>query len=115
MLTSENISRPQLWVAYEPSAAVIAAVTALESDREALYKAQVQHGVQAPLAVDLRLAGMLCIMFCWCIMFSGVPCLLGCDVLLVHHVFWGIMFAGHHVCWDIMFARVSCVLLHHVC
>lgn len=60
MLTSENISKPQVWVAYEPSAAVIAAVTALEADREALYKAQVQHGVQAPLAVDLRLAGMGC-------------------------------------------------------
>lgn len=59
MLTSENISKPQLWVAYEPSAAVITAVTALEGDREALYKAQIQHGVQAPLAVDLRLAGVI--------------------------------------------------------
>lgn len=58
LLTSENVSKPQIWVAYEPSAAVIAAVTALESDREALYKAQVHHGIQANLAVDLRLAGM---------------------------------------------------------
>lgn len=57
ILTSENISKPQIWVAYEPTAQVVNAIQALEADREQLYKVQVQHGVQAPLAIDLRLAG----------------------------------------------------------
>ena len=57
ILTSENISKPQIWVAYEPSAEVVNAIQALEADREQLFKVQVQHGVQAPLVVDLRLAG----------------------------------------------------------
>ena len=59
ILTSENISKPQVWVAYEPTQKVVDAVQALEPERERLYKVQVQHGVQAPLAIDLRLAGML--------------------------------------------------------
>lgn len=59
IVTSERVSKPQLWVAYEPSAAVINAVRSLEVDREELYKAQVQHSVQVSLAVDLRLAGRL--------------------------------------------------------
>lgn len=59
ILTSENISKPQIWVAYEPSAEVVNAIQALEPNRELLYKAQVQHGVQAPLAIDLRLAGKI--------------------------------------------------------
>lgn len=58
ILTSENISKPQVWVAYEPTAEVVDAVQALEPERERLYKVQVQHGVQSPLAIDLRLAGM---------------------------------------------------------
>ena len=58
ILTSENISKPQIWVAYEPSAEVVTAIQALEANREQLHKAQVQHGVQAPLAIDLRLAGI---------------------------------------------------------
>ena len=58
ILTSENISKPQVWVAYEPTAPVVDAVQALEPERERLYKVQVQHGVQAPLAIDLRLAGV---------------------------------------------------------
>ena len=57
VLTSDRVAKPQLWVAYEPSAAIVSAVTALQGDRERLYQAQVQHGVQASLAVDLRLAG----------------------------------------------------------
>ena len=57
ILTSENINRPQLWVAYEPTAEVVQAVEALEGSRERLFRVQVQHGVQAPLAIDLRLAG----------------------------------------------------------
>ncbi|KAL3144002.1 hypothetical protein ABBQ32_003810 [Trebouxia sp. C0010 RCD-2024] len=59
ILTSENISKPQVWVAYEPTAQVVDAVQALEPERERLYKVQVQHGVQAPLAIDLRLAGVI--------------------------------------------------------
>lgn len=58
ILTSENISKPQIWVAYEPTAEVVNAVQMLEPERERLYKVQAQHGVQAPLAIDLRLAGM---------------------------------------------------------
>lgn len=57
ILTSENISKPQMWVAYEPTAAVVKAVEALEDMKEQLFKHQVQHGIQAPLAIDLRLAG----------------------------------------------------------
>ena len=65
ILTSENISKPQVWVAYEPTAQVVDAVQALEPERERLYKVQVQHSVQAPLAIDLRLAGMtLCVEAC---------------------------------------------------
>ena len=60
ILTSENISKPQMWVAYEPTAPVVNAIQALEADREQLYKVQVQHAVQAPLAIDLRLAGKDC-------------------------------------------------------
>lgn len=59
ILTSENISKPQVWVAYEPTEQVVDAVQALEPERERVYKVQVQHGVQAPLAIDLRLAGVL--------------------------------------------------------
>ena len=57
IMTGENISKPQIWAAYEPTPEVISAVHALEGDREQLYKAQVQHGIQAPLSIDLRLAG----------------------------------------------------------
>ena len=57
ILTGENISKPQVWVAYQPSKEVTAAVEALEPDRELLYKAQSKNGVLAPLSIDLRLAG----------------------------------------------------------
>lgn len=57
IMTGENISKPQIWAAYEPTPEVINAVQALEGDREQLYKAQAQHGIQAPLSMDLRLAG----------------------------------------------------------
>lgn len=69
ILTSENISKPQVWVAYEPTAQVVDAVQALEPERERLYKVQVQHGVQAPLAIDLRLAG---ISFCSCMQIQSL-------------------------------------------
>ena len=58
ILTGENISKPQIWVAYEPTQEIIDAVQALEGAREQLYKAQVQYGIQAPLSIDLRLAGI---------------------------------------------------------
>ena len=66
IMTGENISKPQVWAAYEPTPAVIAAVQALEGEREQLYKAQVQHGIQAPLSMDLRLAGKHCHCHCCC-------------------------------------------------
>ncbi|KAL0028996.1 hypothetical protein WJX77_010606 [Trebouxia sp. C0004] len=59
IMTGENISKPQIWAAYAPTPEVISAVQALEGDREQLYKAQVQHGIQAPLSIDLRLAGII--------------------------------------------------------
>ncbi|KAL0037105.1 hypothetical protein WJX79_000589 [Trebouxia sp. C0005] len=59
IMTGENISKPQIWAAYEPTPEVINAVQALEGDREQLYKAQAQHGIQAPLSMDLRLAGII--------------------------------------------------------
>lgn len=72
ILTSENISKPQIWVAYEPSAQVVDAIQALEADREQLYKVQVQHGVQAPLAIDLRLAGIT-LLVVWCVVSTSLP------------------------------------------
>ncbi len=57
IMTGENISKPQIYAAYGPTPEVINAVQALEGDREQLYKAQVQHGIQAPLSIDMRLAG----------------------------------------------------------
>lgn len=57
IMTGENISKPQIYAAYGPTPEVSKAVQALEGDREQLYKAQVQHGIQAPLSIDMRLAG----------------------------------------------------------
>ena len=42
IMTGENISKPQVWAAYEPTPEVVNAVHALEGDREQLYKAQVK-------------------------------------------------------------------------
>ena len=81
IMTGENISKPQVWAAYEPTPAVIAAVQALEGDREQLYKAQVQHGIQAPLSMDLRLAGEHCHCCCHCPLLP-LPLLLSLPLLL---------------------------------
>ena len=52
------MSRPQLRCAYEASAPVWEAAEALEGDRAALAELQARHGVDCPLELDLRLAGV---------------------------------------------------------
>ncbi len=52
------MSRPQLRCAYEASDAVWEAAEALEPDRKALAALQQAHGIDAPLDMDLRLAGV---------------------------------------------------------
>lgn len=55
----EAVSRSGAWVAYPPSAIVVAAVEALEGERARLAALQVAAGVEAPLPIDLRLAGIV--------------------------------------------------------
>jgi superfamily II RNA helicase len=51
--------RPGVRAAHAPSPAVVAAVTAADSARAALVAAQRAAGIDAPAAVDLRLAGVV--------------------------------------------------------
>ncbi len=57
LVAAEAVSKPHISAAYEPSAAVVAAVQALEPARSALFDLQADAGVHVPLGVDLRLAG----------------------------------------------------------
>ena len=57
-VTLQAVSRPQLRCAYEASAPVWEAAEALEGDRTALAELQARHGVDCPLELDLRLAGV---------------------------------------------------------
>jgi hypothetical protein len=57
MVTSEAVSRVQISAAYEPSQAVVDCIEALEGERDSLFRTQRRFGVDAPLDVDLRLAG----------------------------------------------------------
>ena len=57
LVAPESVSRPSIAAAYEPSARVCEGVHALEAARESLFELQLQAGIDAPLAVDLRLAG----------------------------------------------------------
>ncbi|KAL4443480.1 hypothetical protein ABPG75_011217 [Micractinium tetrahymenae] len=59
VIASESVSRPSVWTAYSASEAVNAAVLQLEDTRQALAALQIRHGVEAPIAVDLRLAGLV--------------------------------------------------------
>ncbi|KAK9820466.1 hypothetical protein WJX72_010660 [[Myrmecia] bisecta] len=59
LLTPSVISRPQIWASYEASEAIIATIEALEPERERIFKLQISHGMEASLAVDLRLAGVV--------------------------------------------------------
>eukprot|EP00887_Chlorella_sp_A99_P006095 scaffold22.g6095.t1 len=59
VVAPEAVSRPGGWVAYPPSEAVIAAVEGLEDARAQLAALQVRAGVDAPLPIDLRLAGLV--------------------------------------------------------
>ncbi len=63
LVAPESVSRPSISAAYEPSAAVCEAVQALEPERERLFRLQSQAGLDAPLAVDLRLSGVGCCSF----------------------------------------------------
>lgn len=57
LIAPEAVSKPHISAAYEPSAAVVAAVQELEPARSALFDLQADAGVHVPLGVDLRLAG----------------------------------------------------------
>jgi len=57
LVAAEAVSKLHISAAYEPSAAVVAAVQALEPARSALFDLQADAGVHVPLGVDLRLAG----------------------------------------------------------
>lgn len=57
LVAGESVSRPQVAAAYAPSAAVCAAIEALEPERERLFDLQCQADLSAPLNVDLRLSG----------------------------------------------------------
>ena len=57
-ITSEMGARFSPTVRYEASATVTACVEALEPARLSLHQLQMAHGLEIPLAVDLRLAGM---------------------------------------------------------
>ena len=58
-VTSEMGTRSTPTVRYEASATVTACMEALEPARLSLHQLQMAHGLEIPLAVDLRLAGML--------------------------------------------------------
>ncbi|PSC72530.1 DEAD-box ATP-dependent RNA helicase chloroplastic isoform B [Micractinium conductrix] len=59
VIASESVSRPTVWTAYPASERVAATVLALEETRLALSALQIRHSVQSPIAVDLRLAGLV--------------------------------------------------------
>ena len=54
----QTVSRPQVWCRYPPSEAVETAVAALEESRLGLAELQAATGIDASLAVALRLSGM---------------------------------------------------------
>ncbi|KAK9821280.1 hypothetical protein WJX74_008477 [Apatococcus lobatus] len=58
-VTSEMGTRSSPTVRYEASATVVACMEALEPARLSLYQLQMAHGLEIPLAVDLRLAGLV--------------------------------------------------------
>ena len=59
VVAGEAFSRASVWAAYPASPAVCDAVEALEPERARLAALQMAAGVDAPLGVDLRLAGVV--------------------------------------------------------
>lgn len=59
MVASEAVSRVQVSAAYEPSQAVVDCIEAMEAERDSLFRIQRRYGVDVPLDVDLRLAGVV--------------------------------------------------------
>lgn len=59
LVAQEAFNRANVTVAYPPSAAVTAAVEALEPARAELSALQIRAGLDVPLGVDLRLAGVV--------------------------------------------------------
>ncbi len=67
----QAVSRPQLRCAYEASEPVWAAAQALAPDRAALAELQVAHGIEAPLEIDLSLAGAVyCCHSLYCVIYA---------------------------------------------
>jgi hypothetical protein len=59
VVAPESVSRPSVWAAYPASAAVTRAVLELEEGRQRLAALQAARGVDCPIPVDLRLAGLV--------------------------------------------------------
>lgn len=59
LVAPDTISRPQMWCRYPPSEVVEAVVGQLEEQRTFLEELQYGAGVEASLAVDLRLSGLV--------------------------------------------------------
>ncbi|GAB4818573.1 hypothetical protein N2152v2_005619 [Parachlorella kessleri] len=59
VVAPEAISRPTVWTAYPATQAVVGAVEALDGEREALLGLQLRAGLDIPVAVDLRMAGVV--------------------------------------------------------
>lgn len=57
MVMTEVLVRPGIMVQYSCSDAVLAAVEAMEKEREELFYLQASAGIDASLVVDVRLAG----------------------------------------------------------
>lgn len=77
MLTTgpQAVSRPQLRCAYQASEPVWAAAQALAPDRAALAELQAAHGIEAPLEIDLSLAGVVvCCHSLYCVFHAIYVC-----------------------------------------
>jgi superfamily II RNA helicase len=59
VLAGELSLRPGVRARYPPAPSVVASIAALDATRAALARLQWRYGVDAPLAVDLRLSGVV--------------------------------------------------------
>ncbi|KAK9815169.1 hypothetical protein WJX73_009621 [Symbiochloris irregularis] len=59
MVAPETASRPHISAAYSPSEAIVSAVEALEPARGRVFHLQAEAGLNFPVEVDLRLAGIV--------------------------------------------------------